>query len=128
MNSTASQLSVEGLGCLFKDVMEGEFCVFFRNNHFSVLHKKMDMLYLLVTDQGYLYQQKIMWELFDTVDGDSHFFAPDFSQYTPEDNTPEGIVANSDMMNDAHLAEQLQREEEAAQALAAVNERTEQEK
>ena len=67
MNSTASQLSVEGLGQLFEDIEENEFCVFFRNNHFSVLHKREGVLYLLVTDQGYLYQKKIMWELFDSV-------------------------------------------------------------
>jgi len=42
------------------------------------------------------------------------FFAPDFTPYTPEDNTPEGIVANDDMMDDALLAQQLQREEEEA--------------
>lgn len=62
------------------------------------------------------------------MDGDSHFFAPDFTPYTPEDNTPEGIVANDDMMDDALLAQQLQREEEEAHANAEKDRKEAQEK
>lgn len=56
------------------------------------------------------------------------FFAPDFTPYTPEDNTPEGIVANDDMMDDALLAQQLQREEEEAHANAEKDRKEAQEK
>ena len=67
MNETQSQLSVHGLMELHVEIQEGEFCVFFRNNHFSVLHKHKGDLFLLVTDQGYLYKNKIIWELLNEV-------------------------------------------------------------
>lgn len=127
MRDSASQLTPHGLEQLRNDVGENEYCVFFRNNHFSVLHKHEGLLYVLVTDQGYLYQQKIMWELFDSIDGDSLFYGADFQMFTPEDNTPEGIVNLEDAKTDEALAYQLQQEEEQANAAVQQREREEQE-
>ena len=39
LNRTASQLSYHGLCEIAATVNENELCVFFRNNHFSTLHK-----------------------------------------------------------------------------------------
>ena len=110
-----------GLEKLKTDIGEGEYCVFFRNNHFSVLHKHEGLLYLLVTDQGYLYQQKIVWELLDSVDGDSLFYGTDFQMFTPADSTPEGIVDLTDSTADQELAAQLQQEERALEEAAKAN-------
>ena len=74
----ASQLTMYGIEKLRQDINEGEYCVFFRNNHFSVIHKHNSQLYLLVTDQGYLSQKGIMWESLDRVQGGSHFYSPSF--------------------------------------------------
>lgn len=74
MNSSASQLTPFGLEKLQNEIGEGEYAVFFRNNHFSVIYKNQNILYLLVTDQGYLYQKNIMWELFDSVSVNWFYF------------------------------------------------------
>jgi hypothetical protein len=52
---------------------EGEFCVFFRNNHFSVLHKHNGSLFLLVTDVGYQ-GTPVVWEKLDQVINFLSFF------------------------------------------------------
>ncbi|XP_010218751.1 PREDICTED: protein FAM63A [Tinamus guttatus] len=54
-------------------VKEGELSVFFRNNHFSTMIKHKGHLYLLVTDQGFLQEEAVVWESLHTVDGDSCF-------------------------------------------------------
>jgi len=128
MESSASQLTPYGLEQLQNDIGEGEYAVFFRNNHFSVLHKHNKALYLLVTDQGYLYQQNIIWELFDSVDGDSLFVKADFSIYNPEENKPEGIVIANEIKEDEQLALQLQKEENEALKKAEEANRIAQEK
>ena len=46
---------------------EGEYAVFFRNNHFSTVTKNDGELFLLVTDQGYLRESSIVWEKFSQV-------------------------------------------------------------
>ena len=40
LENTASQLTYHGLCELNQRVIEGEFCVFFRNNHFNTLLKR----------------------------------------------------------------------------------------
>ena len=47
LNVTASQLTFHGLSELNHILLEGQFGVFFRNNHFSTIHKhKVAMLLL----------------------------------------------------------------------------------
>uniref|UniRef100_A0A8B9F6E5 Ubiquitin carboxyl-terminal hydrolase n=1 Tax=Amazona collaria TaxID=241587 RepID=A0A8B9F6E5_9PSIT len=78
LESTASQLTYHGLCELSGAVREGELSVFFRNNHFSTMIKHKGHLYLLVTDQGFLQEEKVVWESLHTVDGDSCFCDTDF--------------------------------------------------
>ncbi|NXE15956.1 MINY1 hydrolase, partial [Lophotis ruficrista] len=97
LESTASQLTYHGLCELTAAVKEGELSVFFRNNHFSTMikHKvrlrplpwswrsppprvptvpsSQGHLYLLVTDQGFLQEEGVVWESLHNVDGDSCF-------------------------------------------------------
>ncbi|NWS64062.1 MINY1 hydrolase, partial [Chunga burmeisteri] len=78
LESTASQLSYHGLCELTAAVREGELSVFFRNNHFSTMIKHKGHLYLLVTDQGFLQEERVVWESLHNVDGDSCFCDTDF--------------------------------------------------
>ncbi|XP_061299754.1 ubiquitin carboxyl-terminal hydrolase MINDY-1 isoform X2 [Pezoporus flaviventris] len=84
LESTASQLTYHGLCELTGAVREGELSVFFRNNHFSTMTKHKGHLYLLVTDQGFLQEEKVVWESLHNVDGDSCFCDTDFHlSHTP---------------------------------------------
>ncbi|XP_064494325.1 LOW QUALITY PROTEIN: ubiquitin carboxyl-terminal hydrolase MINDY-1 [Pseudopipra pipra] len=78
LEATASQLSYHGLCELTAAAPEGELGVFFRNNHFSTMTKHKGHLYLLVTDQGFLREEGVVWESLHTVDGDSCFCDTDF--------------------------------------------------
>ncbi|CAG0880296.1 unnamed protein product [Cyprideis torosa] len=50
-----------------------ELAVLFRNNHFSTIYKYQGRLYILVTDQGFLREPKVVWETLCSVQGDSTF-------------------------------------------------------
>ncbi|XP_027767163.1 ubiquitin carboxyl-terminal hydrolase MINDY-1 [Empidonax traillii] len=78
LEATASQLSYHGLCELTAAAPEGQLGVFFRNNHFSTITKHKGHLYLLVTDQGFLREEGVVWESLHTVDGDSCFCDTDF--------------------------------------------------
>ncbi|XP_054854263.1 ubiquitin carboxyl-terminal hydrolase MINDY-1 [Eublepharis macularius] len=78
LESTASQLTYHGLCELTTTVKEGELSVFFRNNHFSTMIKHKSHLYLLVTDQGFLHEEQVVWESLHNVDGDSCFCDAEF--------------------------------------------------
>ncbi|KAG9466992.1 hypothetical protein GDO78_015789, partial [Eleutherodactylus coqui] len=78
LESSAAQLTYHGLCELMAAVNEGELSVFFRNNHFSTLIKHKGHLYLLVTDQGFLQEEKVIWESLHNVEGDSCFCDSDF--------------------------------------------------
>ncbi|KAG8001534.1 Ubiquitin carboxyl-terminal hydrolase MINDY-2, partial [Nibea albiflora] len=127
LNSTATQLTYHGLCELTSTVQEGELCVFFRNNHFSTMIKYKGQLYLLVTDQGFLTEEKVVWESLHNVDGDGNFCDSEFRLRPPSDpetvyrgqqdqidqqsqdlqweQLPEGI-------SDLELAKKLQEEED----------------
>jgi ubiquitin carboxyl-terminal hydrolase MINDY-1/2 len=88
--SSSHQLTFYGLLKLH-ELKENSFSVFFRNNHFSTLHKhngevRQDLgyfliilitfyfhfkkkLYLLATDLGFLKEPKIVWEKLSEIDG-----------------------------------------------------------
>uniref|UniRef100_H3ACP4 Ubiquitin carboxyl-terminal hydrolase n=1 Tax=Latimeria chalumnae TaxID=7897 RepID=H3ACP4_LATCH len=85
LNSTATQLTYHGLCELTLAVQEGELCVFFRNNHFSTMTKHKGQLYLLVTDQGFLTEEKVVWESLHSVDGDGNFCDSEFHLRPPSD-------------------------------------------
>ncbi|CAI5793132.1 ubiquitin carboxyl-terminal hydrolase MINDY-2 isoform X1 [Podarcis lilfordi] len=85
LNNTATQLTYHGLCELTSTVQEGELCVFFRNNHFSTMTKHKGQLYLLVTDQGFLTEDKVVWESLHNVDGDGNFCDSEFHLRPPSD-------------------------------------------
>ena len=66
-DETSHQLTWAGLRQLHSTLSEGHPVVFFRNNHFSTLVLKHSNLYCLVTDQGYLRQERIVWERLSEV-------------------------------------------------------------
>ncbi|MBN3274924.1 MINY1 hydrolase, partial [Polyodon spathula] len=73
LESTATQLSYHGLCELGATAKEGELSVFFRNNHFSTMIKHKEHLYLLVSDQGFLQEESVVWESLHNLEGDGNF-------------------------------------------------------
>ncbi|CAK6432189.1 unnamed protein product [Pipistrellus nathusii] len=113
LNNTATQLTYHGLCELTSTVQEGELCVFFRNNHFSTMTKYKGLLYLLVTDQGFLTEEKIVWESLHNVDGDGNFCDSDFHLRPPSD--PETVYkGQQDQIDQDYLmALSLQQEQQS---------------
>lgn len=121
---TSSQLTVYGLTCLLEGLDEGQLAVFFRNNHFNVMLKHGDCLYILVTDQGYQAESDVVWEACTSVAGDTEFVTWDFSPFQPHAEARDSIppellhgIAHEHEDADFKLALQLQQEE---QVLAAA--------
>ncbi|OZC09882.1 hypothetical protein X798_02988 [Onchocerca flexuosa] len=73
LDSSASQLTTQGISELLSNLNDGEIAVLFRNNHFQTLAKQKDALYVLVTDMGFLSESTVVWETLDCVDGNSTF-------------------------------------------------------
>ncbi|XP_035848843.1 ubiquitin carboxyl-terminal hydrolase MINDY-1 [Sander lucioperca] len=88
LESTATQLSYHGLCELNTMAKEGEISVFFRNNHFSTMIKHKGHLYLLVTDQGFLQEDGLVWESLHNVEGDGNFCDSDFRLCHPPQRAP----------------------------------------
>ncbi|XP_034016464.1 ubiquitin carboxyl-terminal hydrolase MINDY-1 isoform X2 [Thalassophryne amazonica] len=88
LESTATQLSYHGLCELNATAKEGEISVFFRNNHFSTMIKHKGHLYLLVTDQGFLQEDSLVWESLHNVEGDGNFCDSDFRLCHPPQRVP----------------------------------------
>ncbi|KAA0723307.1 Ubiquitin carboxyl-terminal hydrolase MINDY-2 [Triplophysa tibetana] len=114
LNSTATQLTYHGLCELTSTLQEGELCVFFRNNHFSTMTKFKAQLYLLVTDQGFLTEEKVVWESLHNVDGDGNFCDSEFYLRPPSD--PETVYhGQQDQIDQDYLmALSLQQEQQAS--------------
>ncbi|KAM6150120.1 ubiquitin carboxyl-terminal hydrolase MINDY-2 [Erethizon dorsatum] len=112
LNNTATQLTYHGLCELTSTVQEGELCVFFRNNHFSTMTKHKGQLYLLVTDQGFLTEEKVVWESLHNVDGDGNFCDSNFHLRPPSD--PETVYkGQQDQIDQDYLmALSLQQEQQ----------------
>ena len=66
-----------GLVDLNETMKNGEISVLFKSNHFFTVTKQHDRLFTLVTDQGYLKSQNVMWEDL-TLFGGGDFFNEDF--------------------------------------------------
>ncbi|XP_062278479.1 ubiquitin carboxyl-terminal hydrolase MINDY-2 isoform X2 [Scomber scombrus] len=113
LSSTATQLTYHGLCELTSTVQEGELCVFFRNNHFSTMIKYKGQLYLLVTDQGFLTEEKVVWESLHNVDGDGNFCDSEFRLRPPSD--PETVYrGQQDQIDQDYLmALSLQQEQQS---------------
>ena len=118
LDRTAAQMTFHGLVRLAEVMVEGELAVVFRNNHFSTLLKRQGQLYMLVTDQGYLREDDIVWEVLQSLDGDN-----DFVNYAFGQGKAVAPLFDASHLQDPDylLAKQLQEEEErgAQQAAAA---------
>eukprot|EP00890_Picochlorum_soloecismus_P004171 jgi/Picsp_1/4755/NSC_02123-R1_protein fam63a len=118
LESHPNQLTVYGLVSLSDRLQEDQLAVFFRNNHFNVLLKHMNELYILVTDQGYQNEPDIVWERLINVDGDTEFVQWNFQPFAPHADIPPDTVENFNIDNrqqeiaDYNLALQLQEQEQ----------------
>ncbi|KAJ1520102.1 hypothetical protein ONE63_004324 [Megalurothrips usitatus] len=96
LESSASQLTYHGL-CELNSVMtDNELAVLFRNNHFSTIFKRrvppskqnpdlvQNELFLLVTDQGFLHEYNVVWEMLCNIEGDSMFVDSAFKTIPPK--------------------------------------------
>jgi ubiquitin carboxyl-terminal hydrolase MINDY-1/2 len=83
LHASSSQLTTRGIAALSEAMEAGQLAVFFRNNHFNTLFKHpAGDLFILVTDEGYVKEEGLMWERVDDAKGNSTFFYSDFSPYT----------------------------------------------
>ena len=78
IENTASQLTYYGLIRLHQQIREESLSILFRNNHFNVIYKMKDKLFVLVTDEGFCNVQSsdsnqgdnvIVWELLQDIHG-----------------------------------------------------------
>ncbi|PIK55652.1 hypothetical protein BSL78_07423 [Apostichopus japonicus] len=83
LQTSAAQLTYHGLCELNSTIENNQLCVLFRNNHFSTLCKHDDVLYILVTDQGFLTASNVVWESLSNVEGDSLFYDGAFQRCLP---------------------------------------------
>ncbi|XP_077978002.1 ubiquitin carboxyl-terminal hydrolase MINDY-2-like [Glandiceps talaboti] len=113
LESSAAQLTYHGLCELNVTVKEDQLCVFFRNNHFSTLYKHKNELFLLVTDQGFLTENNVVWETLANTEGDSYFVDGDFHTRPPCDTTPpiKDISTEQQINQDYLVALTLQEEQ-----------------
>jgi len=103
LSTTASQLTHTGLEAMRRAIDEGEYVVWFRNNHFSVVVKRDGQLYALVTDQGYLHEPDIVWEgLGGARDGD--FVDSKFQPFVPHVGDSGGGLGVEDADYEAAIA------------------------
>ncbi|KAI3835466.1 hypothetical protein MKX03_034556, partial [Papaver bracteatum] len=82
LKNNKNQLTIYGLCALQQGLEDGEFCVFFCNNHFNTMLKYNNELYVLITDQGYLSQPDFgvaVWEKLNEVSGNTIHVTRDFS-------------------------------------------------
>ena len=129
LESHPSQLTVYGLVSMNDRLQEDQLAVFFRNNHFNVLLKHSNELYILVTDQGYQNEPDIVWERLVNVDGDTEFVQWNFQPFAPHadttaDNTVDGtnIDSRQQEIADYNLALQLQEQEQQGWSHSAAGE------
>ncbi|CAG8598169.1 12519_t:CDS:2, partial [Cetraspora pellucida] len=70
LDASKTQLTYHGLSTLSEALPPGNLCIFFRNNHFSTLYKhpQNSILYILVTDAGFVNEPSVVWESLIDVD------------------------------------------------------------
>ncbi|XP_064635481.1 ubiquitin carboxyl-terminal hydrolase MINDY-1-like isoform X2 [Lineus longissimus] len=131
LERTASQLTYHGLCELCISIKEEELAVLFRNNHFSTIYKHKNELFLLVTDQGFLTENNVVWETLSNVEGDCNFVDADFRTYRkPEVSThtipPPQVQAGSEQQVDQDflVALSLQQEQQNHQDQAIALEKS----
>ncbi|KAK9820975.1 hypothetical protein WJX81_005721 [Elliptochloris bilobata] len=92
LERSGNQLTEHGLVQLHDAMRPQQLAVFFRNNHFNVLFKHCGSgssdgaLMTLVTDQGYLHEQDVVWERLDSVHNDTTFLRSDLAPFQAPPN------------------------------------------
>ena len=81
LDANPSQLTFHGLSTLIDELSDKSLSVFFRNNHFNVLLRSNRGLFMLVTDQGYLYEHDVVWEHLCDVSGDTQLVQWDLKPF-----------------------------------------------
>lgn len=84
---------------LHEAIREKQFCILFRNNHFSTLFKYQGELYSLITDAGYRRETSIVWEKLNQVDNDTVFCDSSFHIYHPKQESSVPSLLQEDMKN-----------------------------
>ncbi|CAG2108771.1 unnamed protein product, partial [Medioppia subpectinata] len=110
LENSASQLTNYGLQELVNHLKEQELCVLFRNNHFIVLYKHKNQLYQLVTDQGFIIENNVVWETLNNIEGDTQFVDGDFVLVPPKPALTTPVVSQQQIDQDYLVALSLQEE------------------
>lgn len=116
---SATQLTDYGIHHLNELLTEGSYSVFFRNDHFSTIHKNNDRLYTLVTDLGFKDRPDIVWQSLTSVKGSNDgFYTSEFVATTLERPESSQVLPSGSRelppTTDEQLARILQDEEDAA--------------
>lgn len=116
LDDSSTQLTSPGMKYLNSYLKNDSLSVLFRNDHFSTLLKRDDMLYSLITDLGFEKRSDIVWESLISIDGSLNVFCDsDFNLVDLEnkDITDPNIETNkNDSDLDRQLALKLQEQED----------------
>jgi hypothetical protein len=93
LESSPSQLTFEGLFKIHAALEEDELAVLFRNNHFSTVLKRRNVLYTLVTDVGFIHRDEVVWETLDCLNGDTRLVNCDFASPPPQSAASQHAIA-----------------------------------
>lgn len=103
LRANPTQLSPFGLEAIRTSLRNGEFAILFRNSHFLVLYKhpETEMLFALVTDEGYRETGEVVWESLGDCDGRSmEIFSGNFEIISGADHASRtGGGSNSTALN-----------------------------
>eukprot|EP00093_Oithona_nana_P011652 11652.XXX_554360_552142_1 [CDS] Oithona nana genome sequencing. len=119
LEESASQLTYHGLCELVTMMKENELAIFFRNNHFSTIYKHKDEIFLLVTDQGFLKENSVVWETLNSIDGDGQFVDSEFITAPPKASPKVTSTQDANLSPEQQLEQDLQ----LAKALGAQDQR-----
>ncbi|CDO91755.1 unnamed protein product [Kluyveromyces dobzhanskii CBS 2104] len=119
---SATQLTEYGIQHLHQLLQENSYSVFFRNDHFSTVHKSNGKLYTLVTDLGYKSASNIVWQSLRSVKGNQDsFFTSEFLPTSLDQAAASGLDSaaathqpnDESSLTDEQLARLLQEEEDS---------------
>ena len=101
LDANISQLTFHGLASLLEDVPDRSLSVFFRNNHFNALLRYDNALFILVTDQGYLYEPDVVWEYLCDVGGDTQLVGWNLKPFRPHAGNATESLETAELVNEA---------------------------
>lgn len=74
INNSRTQMTITGLFALSDTLPDRTYVALFRNSHLSVLYKRNNKLYSLVSDGALAEESDIIWETLEDVDGSGSSF------------------------------------------------------